>query len=44
MHGRYPDFDVLAEADHWDEATRHVVLARLDPPRGASSTRRRRGP
>ncbi len=32
MHGRYPDFDVLAEADHWDEATRHVVLARLEPP------------
>jgi hypothetical protein len=32
MHGRYPDFDVLAEADHWDEATRRAVLARLNPP------------
>jgi hypothetical protein len=30
MHGRYPDFDVLAEVDHWDEATRHVVLDRVD--------------
>jgi hypothetical protein len=32
MHGRYPDFDVLDHADHWDEQTREVVLARLDPP------------
>ncbi len=32
MHGRYPDFDVLEEAGHWDEATRRVVLARLEPP------------
>lgn len=32
MIGRYPDFDVLATADTWDEATRKVVLARLDPP------------
>jgi hypothetical protein len=31
MHGRYPDYDVLAEVDHWDEVTRKVVLARLDP-------------
>ncbi len=30
MHGRYPDFDVLAEADAWDEPTRKVVLARVD--------------
>jgi hypothetical protein len=32
--GRYPDFDVLAEADHWDEATRRVVFARVEdvPP------------
>jgi hypothetical protein len=29
MHGRYPDFDVLAECEHWDEATRKVVLARV---------------
>jgi hypothetical protein len=34
MRGRYPDFDVLAEQDHWDEATRAVVLARVEdvPP------------
>jgi len=32
MHGRYPDFDVLEQTEHWDEATRRVVLARLDPP------------
>lgn len=32
MHGRYPDYDVLAAARHWDEQTRRVVLARLDPP------------
>ena len=32
MHGRYPDFDVLEQSEHWDEVTRRVVLARLDPP------------
>src|SRR4051794_14763065 len=34
MHGRYPDYDVLENAAHWDEATRKVVLARIDdvPP------------
>jgi hypothetical protein len=32
MHGRYPDFDVLEHASRWDEPTRRVVLARLDPP------------
>ena len=34
LHGRYPDFDVLAEADHWDEVTRRVVLDRVEnvPP------------
>ncbi len=32
MHGRYPDFDVLEQSGHWDEATRTAVLARLDPP------------
>jgi hypothetical protein len=34
MHGRYPDFDVLAESDHWDETTRRVVHDRLErvPP------------
>jgi hypothetical protein len=32
MIGRYPDFDVLDAVDSWDEATKKVVLARLDPP------------
>ena len=32
MHGRYPDYDVLAEAGHWDEVTRRVVFARLETP------------
>jgi hypothetical protein len=30
MHGRYPDYDVLQEADHWDEVTRRVVLERVN--------------
>ncbi|MEZ5122973.1 MAG: gluconate 2-dehydrogenase subunit 3 family protein [Solirubrobacterales bacterium] len=29
MHGRYPDYDVLDNAPHWDAATRRVVLARI---------------
>ena len=29
MHGRYPDYDVLSESDHWDEVTRRTVLARV---------------
>lgn len=34
MHGRYPDYDVLAHAGHWDEVTRRVVLRRAEqtPP------------
>ncbi|MFP5387892.1 MAG: gluconate 2-dehydrogenase subunit 3 family protein, partial [Thermoleophilia bacterium] len=28
MLGRYPDYDVLEEVSHWDEATRRVVLDR----------------
>jgi hypothetical protein len=34
MHGRFPDYDVLAQAPHWDEVTREVVLARASgaPP------------
>ena len=28
MHGRYPDYDVLANADHWDPVTRKEILAR----------------
>ena len=31
MIGRYPDYDVLESSGAWDEATRKVVLARLDP-------------
>jgi hypothetical protein len=33
-HGRYPDYNVLDEADHWDEVTRRLVLDRVDnvPP------------
>jgi hypothetical protein len=31
MHGRYPDYDVLAEAGAWDEETRRVVLGRIGP-------------
>ena len=32
MIGRYPDFDVLDAVDTWDDATKKVVLARLEPP------------
>ena len=34
MHGRYPDYNVLDEADHWDEVTRRLVLERVEqtPP------------
>src|SRR5436305_14045837 len=34
MHGRYPEYDVLKNRDHWDEVTRRVVRARVDdvPP------------
>ncbi len=32
MIGRYPDFDVLDAVDTWDEATKKVVLARLERP------------
>jgi hypothetical protein len=32
MIGRYPDYDVLDAVDTWDEATKAVVLPRLDPP------------
>ena len=33
MHGRYPDYDVLEQAGHWDEVTRRTVLRRVnDPP------------
>ncbi len=29
MHGRYPDYDVLEQQEHWDEVTRGVVLERV---------------
>jgi gluconate 2-dehydrogenase subunit 3-like protein len=32
MIGRYPDFDVFDASDTWDDATRRVVCARLEPP------------
>jgi hypothetical protein len=34
MHGRYPDYDVLEQARHWDLVTRERVLARVErvPP------------
>ncbi len=34
MIGRYPDWDVLEQAEHWDEVTRRVVLERVEnvPP------------
>jgi gluconate 2-dehydrogenase subunit 3-like protein len=34
MHGRYPDWDVLSQANHWDEVTRKVVFDRVEnvPP------------
>ncbi len=32
MHGRYPDYDILELAGDWDEATRTVVLGRLETP------------
>jgi Gluconate 2-dehydrogenase subunit 3 len=34
MRGRYPDYDVLEQAGHWDEPTRRVVLDRVErvPP------------
>lgn len=34
MCGRYPDYDVLEQAGHWDETTRRLVLDRVEnvPP------------
>jgi len=32
MVGRYPDYDVLELADTWDDATRRVVMERLESP------------
>jgi hypothetical protein len=30
MIGRYPDWDVLSQASHWDSVTREVVLERVE--------------
>jgi hypothetical protein len=30
MHGRYPDYDVLEQAGHWDPVTRRMVLDRVE--------------
>jgi hypothetical protein len=32
MHGRFPNFNVLDQAGHWDEQTRKVVLERVESP------------
>jgi hypothetical protein len=32
MHGRYPDYDVMAEQDAWDEVTRELLLDRVGNP------------
>jgi hypothetical protein len=29
MHGRYPDYDILEQRDHWDEVTRRLVVERV---------------
>ena len=47
MHGRYPSYDCLANAGHWDELTRGVIAKRVDevpplrffdPPQAATLT------
>lgn len=32
MHGRYPDFNVMDQADHWDELTRELLVRRIEHP------------
>jgi hypothetical protein len=32
MHGRYPEYDVLANARNWDETTREAILDRVENP------------
>jgi hypothetical protein len=29
MHGRYPDFDVMEDRDHWDPVTRRALVERV---------------
>jgi hypothetical protein len=33
LSSRFPGFSVIGQAEHWDDATREVVLARLEPPK-----------
>ncbi len=44
MRGRYPDYDVLEQVEHWDERTREVVLDRVAQraldPRSSTTSRR----
>jgi hypothetical protein len=30
MHGRYPDYDVLEQQEHWDDVTRALILDRVN--------------
>lgn len=32
MHGRYPDFDVMADRTHWDHVTREMLERRIAEP------------
>lgn len=32
MHGRYPDFDVMQDAPHWDQVTRELLEKRVAEP------------
>jgi choline dehydrogenase-like flavoprotein len=32
MHGRYPDYDVLEQKEHWDDVTRETIMRRVDDP------------
>lgn len=34
MHGRYPDFDVMRHAPHWDRVTREMLEKRVAEPPG----------
>ena len=43
MHGRYPDYNVLDEAGHWDEVTRRLVLERVEQVPPIRFFTRRRG-
>jgi hypothetical protein len=32
MHGRFPDYNVLDQREHWDPVTRRLLMARVDDP------------